>query len=798
MSIVLENHPSANQISNLIWDEKYRQKSFDGISNEKTLEDTFRRVANAVGSAYSEYKVESTTDSELFYEMLSSLKFLPGGRILAGAGTRRNVTLMNCYVMGDIRDSMIGIMKALEESARTLQQGGGIGMNFSTIRPRGAKVNGVDATASGPISFMEMWDTMCKTIMSAGNRRGAMMGTLLVSHPDIEEFIEAKHTKGRLCNFNLSVLVTDEFMKAVQEDKEFVLHFDGVAYRKVKARELWEKIMQSTYRYSEPGVLFIDTINKENPLKAVETITATNPCGEQPLPPYGSCLLGSINLTQFVKNPFPKNGEIAKFDYVDMANTVAVAVKFLDNIIDITKYPSDQFKIVQKERRRMGIGITGLANVFAMMGFRYGDTDSLKFLGKILYEINHAAKGESRSLAKIRGAFPIYTRYATVAANYHKPTRNSHLMSIQPTGTISLLAGNVSSGIEPVFANKYYRRIIREDGTLSTIEVKDYAVGLFESMYPGEELPEYFVTMKDVSIEDHINVLKIAQSYCDGAVSKTINCPEGYPYEKFKEIYLQAYKSGCKGCTTYIPSETRGAVLMETAQTVSPEIDQAKSEMKEISQSLSELNVLVDELKKEITNTEPPAVQPHIMAQSTVDEVEISKISNFEPLNARRYKIKWPDQDAHYLFIVDDKNGKPFEFFIVTKNPTNYPWVAALTRTISSVLRLAETREKAMFIAEELKEIFDPKGGAWIGQKFWPSIQAVMGEILAWHLHASERNRAVHSDQGMGSTPAPAGAKDHPAPVSAPLPTCPKCHNPTLIKNEGCDFCPSCSYSKCS
>src|ERR1700761_9600055 len=390
-------------ISQSIWDMKYRLKAPDGTPMDRDLADSWTRVAWALAQA--EAPEQRIARAQEFARALAGHKFLPAGRILAGAGTGRSVTLFNCFVMGRIEDSMDGIFSALREAALTLQQGGGIGYDFSTLRPKGALVQGVGADASGPVSFMDVWDAMCRTIMSAGSRRGAMMATLRVDHPDIEEFIDAKRASGRLSNFNLSVLVTDAFMAAVKADDDWTLKFGGKEYRTLKAKTLWDRIMRSTYDYAEPGVIFIDRINEQNNLSYCETISATNPCGEQPLPPYGACLLGSINLAKLVRNAF---GDDAHLDLDELAALTKTAIRMMDNAIDVSRFPLEAQRAEAQAKRRIGLGVTGLADALIFCRARYGSPESIALIETWLSTLSHAAYAASAELAKEKGAFPLY------------------------------------------------------------------------------------------------------------------------------------------------------------------------------------------------------------------------------------------------------------------------------------------------------------------------------------------------------------------------------------------------------
>ncbi len=432
-------------ISGQIWAQKYRFEREDGTA-ERSIEESWSRVAHAVAEAEGEPLCAEWEAK--FYDALSGFEFLPAGRILSGAGTGRKVTLFNCFVMGRIEDDMASIFENVKEAALTMQQGGGIGHDFSTLRPKGALVKGVGADASGPVSFMDVWDAMCRTIMSAGSRRGAMMATLACNHPDIEAFIEAKADPARLRNFNLSVLVSDAFMEAVENDAPWDLSFDGKVYKTVPARRLWDKIMRSAYDYAEPGVIFIDRVNSENNLKYCETIQATNPCGEQPLPPYGACLLGSINLARLVREPF---SEAAALDEARLAELVALAVRFLDDVIDISKFPLDAQRKEAEAKRRIGLGVTGLADALIFCRVRYGSEEAAQLAERWMGLIEKAAYRASARLAAEKGPFPLYdaARFAESATFKRLDVetrklierhglRNGLLTSIAPTGTISL------------------------------------------------------------------------------------------------------------------------------------------------------------------------------------------------------------------------------------------------------------------------------------------------------------------------------------------------------------------------
>jgi len=502
----------AAPIAEQIWDMKYRLKDAEGRALDATPEDSWRRVARNLASV--EAKPAAWEDK--FYAALEDFRFLPAGRILAGAGTGRSVTLFNCFVMGTIPDSMGGIFEMLKEAALTMQQGGGIGYDFSTVRPKGAPVSGVAADASGPLSFMDVWDAMCRTIMSAGSRRGAMMATMRCDHPDVEDFIAAKQDSARLRMFNLSVLITDPFMDAVKADTTWDLVFEGRVYRTVQARDLWNRIMRATYDFAEPGVIFIDRINAANNLSYVETIAATNPCGEQPLPPYGACLLGSINLSRLVKDAFDDGAHV---DEAELTELVATAVRMMDNVVDASRFPLPQQEAEAQAKRRIGLGVTGLADALLMVGLRYGSDDAVAQTEVWMKAIARAAYLASVDLAREKGAFPLfdaekYLASGTMlgmdedvrAAVSEFGIRNALLTSIAPTGTISLYAGNVSSGIEPVFAYAYKRKVLQKDGSRTEEEVVDYAVALWRQKFGETPLPAHFVSAQSLDPLDHVKM----------------------------------------------------------------------------------------------------------------------------------------------------------------------------------------------------------------------------------------------------------------------------------------------------
>ena len=1146
-------------ISHAIWDMKYRLKRADGRPLDRTVEDTWRRVARALARPEADRAAWSTR----FEAALEGFRFLPAGRILAGAGTRRRVTLFNCFVMGTIPDDMGGIFQHLKEAALTLQQGGGIGYDFSTLRPRGAPVRGVGADASGPLTFMDVWDSMCRTIMSAGARRGAMMATLRCDHPDIEAFIDAKREPGRLTMFNLSVLATDAFMAAVEAGETWPLVFNGETQRTLDARALWDRIMRATYETAEPGVIFIDRINRRNNLHYCETIAATNPCvtaetwvqtaegprqvgelvgrpfaalvdgqphasgaegffatgskpvlrlatreghelrltadhpvrrvtrttrwslesewvpagslapddrivlhdhgeaadwpgpygedegyligllvgdgtlkadkavisawpgravanggverpgalgvmsaaleaarrlphradfagwvavagrgeqrlalgavrrlalelglepgrkavtpalergsgafavgvlrglfdadgsvqgsqakgvslrlaqndldllravqrmllrlgiastlyperrpagprrlpdgkggsrlydcradhelvvagssigrfarrigfmdsekgarleallaryrrapnrerfvarveslaedgveavfdvrvpgvnafdanglyvhncGEQPLPPYGACLLGSVNLAALVRRPFEAD---AALDVAALEALVPTAVRMLDNAIEVSRFPLPAQRREALAKRRIGLGVTGLADALAMCGLRYGSPSAVAATRDWMARLRRAGYLASAALAEEKGPFPLFDREPYLAgetvselepevceAIARHGIRNALVTSIAPTGTISLLAGNISSGLEPIFSLEARRSILMPDGSRREELVSDLAYSLFRRLKGAEAPPpEAFVDVQALEPEDHIAMQAAVQDYVDASVSKTINVPAELDFPAFKEVYRRAYDSGCKGCTTYRPSELRGAVL----QAATPTRDRR-------------------------SDGDAPEEARLLPAEQSPSEREDGVIYMSEPLErppalpGRTYKLRWPESD-HAIYItlndvVQDGRRRPFEIFINSKNMEHYAWTLALTRMISAVFRRGGD---VSFVVEELKAVFDPRGGAWHGGRYVPSLLAAIGEVIERHMI------------DIGFLPSPGEAEPQSvvesqvvnlSPETLPARTrarqCPKCGGASLIHQEGCDLCTACGYSRCA
>jgi len=832
----------AAPIAAQIWDMKYRFKQADGTPIDASVQDSWRRIARSL----AEVEADPATWEEKFYAALEDFRFLPAGRITAGAGTGRNVTMFNCFVMGTIPDSMGGIFDMLKEAALTMQQGGGIGYDFSTIRPRGADVKGVAADASGPLSFMDVWDAMCRTIMSAGSRRGAMMATMRCDHPDVLDFIEAKQDAARLRMFNLSVLVTDPFMEAVKADAPWELVFDGKVYHTLPARDLWNRIMRATYDYAEPGVIFIDRINQMNNLAYCEQIAATNPCGEQPLPPYGACLLGSINLARLVDRPFEQGAGI---DGDTLDDLVRTAVRMMDNVVDASRFPLPQQAQEAANKRRIGLGVTGLADALLMTGLRYGSPEAAAQTEAWLHAIARAAYLASADLAAEKGAFPLFDAepYLESGSLRHmdddvkqaireKGIRNALLTSIAPTGTISLYAGNVSSGIEPVFAYAYTRKVLQKDGSRTEEEVVDYAVQMWRDVKGDAPLPDHFVNAQTLAPLDHVRMQAAAQKWVDSSISKTINCPADISFEDFKDVYMEAWDSGCKGCTTYRPNEVTGSVLSvdETKKDALPNLPTAGDRLKWaqaragyetqqeaadaigikrsryanwVSEGSGELSkqgaalaaeafgvpsgwLLYGESQQEpevVSKTGAEPLQPHgdvIYLEEPLDRPQ--------ELEGATYKLKWPDSEhAIYITINDIVIGtqrRPFEVFINSKNMEHFAWTVALTRMISAVFRRGGD---VSFVVEELKAVFDPRGGAWMQGKYIPSILAAIGGVIERHMIAI----GFIDGEGLGLKADP---QSQVVPLSQPRgKACSSCGSYEMRMVEGCMTCANCGYSKC-
>ena len=523
---------------------------------DETFDGKIKRIAKAL--------CDNDTHQYALEDILGNLRFLPAGRVQNAMGSPRITTAYNCFVSGTIEDSMDSIMLRATQAAETMRRGGGIGYDFSHIRPRGDMIVSLESQSSGPVSFMGIYDSICQTIASSGHRRGAQMGVLRIDHPDVYDFIRAKRNNDKLTGFNISVGITDKFMECLETGEGFDLVFEGKVYETIDANDLWDEIMESTWDWAEPGVLFIDRIAEMNNLWYCESIAATNPCGEQPLPPFGACLLGSFNLTKYViENEHDHN----TFDYDQMSIDIKEVVRAMDNVVDRTIYPLKEQEDEARNKRRMGLGVTGLANAGEMLGYLYGTDKFLAWMEAVFKTLRDECYRTSANLAKEKGTFPLYTEQYLDShfINTLSPDvldlikengmRNSHLTSIAPTGTISLCADNVSSGIEPVFSHYYDRTIQTFEGP-KVERVMDYA---YSKGVEGRGA-------NDISVQDHLKVLLLAQNYVDSACSKTCNVGEDVTYDEFKQVYVDAWKGNAKGCTTFRLSGKRFGILNETVE----------------------------------------------------------------------------------------------------------------------------------------------------------------------------------------------------------------------------------------
>ncbi len=775
-----------------IWRSKYQSgdEVSPALSAERVVNGVYNYTANSV-EQLGRASIATTTGL-----------WLPAGRIWSGSGTSKVVTLMNCYVMPYMPDSMEGISENLKASMLTMQQGGGIGVDFSTLRPKKAYLKRTQSEASGPIKFMETWDAMCRTIKSAGSRRGAMMATMLDTHPDLPEFIQAKSKEGILRNFNVSILVTDAFIAAVEEDADWPLYFKEPTYDKKdmygefeddsgiiqyiysiwKARELWDIITRNTYEYSEPGVIFIDRINELNNLSYTEDIHCTNPCGEQPLPPNGCCNLGAVNLALCVCHPFTKG---AHLNLGLIKETTKVGVRFLDNVIDVTQYPLNDQKKEEFAKRRIGLGITGLADMLAQLGVRYGSDKSVETVNHVMKAIANTAYGESAKLALERGTFPEFKLDKFMSAPFINELeletrdlikdvglRNGVLLTVAPTGTTSVFAGNISSGIEPIFAHFQDRKVLQPNDTWKEHEnVPGFTARLYahyRGIRPSELLTPESAYYQDLlriapessvlTIDGHLNIHSAVQKWVDASVSKTINIPHDYPYDDFKDVYKRAYAMGCKGCTTYRPSTVRGAIIKSSKPKVQPVLSVPESA------AVLRETAGVEEIREGRNLWERPDV-----------------------LEGCTYRIRWPNNhNSLYLTINNDKNGIPRECFIQSRNAKHQEWTTALTLMISATLRRGGD---ITFIPRVLRGVQSMSDTAWIKGKFYGSLVAYIGFILESHFEGLDLNTDDASDV--------LAAEISKLVTDVVGETCLKCGSPAMVSREGCKECQVCGHSTC-
>ena len=757
---------------------------------ESTIEDLYRRVARALAA------VEKPED-RLHWEDVFYRNMLAGGigagRIMAAAGLDTKATLINCFVQfvadatnGFDEQGRPGIYTALAQAAETMRRGGGVGYDFSELRPRGSKVKGTNSLASGPCSFIDVFDASCTTVESAGARRGAQMGVMRIDHPDVLDFITAKRQKGRWNNFNVSVGVMDAFMRAVENDGPWALTHkatpseaqitagafqrdDGVwVYRTVQARELWGSIMKSTYDFAEPGILFLDNINNDNNLQYCESISATNPCGEQPLPPYGCCDLGPVILTKFVRDPFTAD---AFFDAESFRDCVAVQVRMLDNVLDATVWPLPEQQREAQAKRRIGVGFTGLGDALIMLGLKYNSEDGRAMAQFIASNMRQAAYQASVDLAKERGAFPLFDADAYLASGFASrlPSwlqddirahgiRNSHLLSIAPTGTVSLaFADNASNGIEPPFSWTYDRKKRTAGGGSAHYAVEDHAYRLYRAMFGADAaLPDTFVSALEMSAEDHIAMMETVQPFIDTAISKTVNVPADYPFEDFQKLYMQSWRAGLKGCATYRPNDTLGAVLSVTpaaAPVAAPPVNAVIGRRPE-----GPLNAIVD------------------------------KIEYFAHDGARRIYLV-------VSFMMVDGVERPMEFFMpVGQTGESQQWITATMRSLSLAAR-GGFLDKAL---DDLRKVAWDRGSIRYGFKvkddgtrvpLWHDSEVA---LLAYAIQATIANRGAAQADAPAPVPVVAAAITASPAVSGSK--CPECGARAVIKKDGCSFCTECGH----
>jgi ribonucleoside-diphosphate reductase alpha chain len=774
-------------------------------NGEATISQNFRRIAKDLARVEKTEELRSEWEEKFYQNMLAG--GIGAGRIMSAAGSGLAATLINCFVQpvgdslnGPDEDGFPGIYNALSMAAETMRRGGGVGYDFSRIRPKGARVKSTASFASGPCSYMNVYDTSCETVESAGGRRGAQMGVMRIDHPDVLEFITAKRTKGRWNNFNVSVGMTHEFMEVLQADGIWQLvhkvgpsvallkerpsvfqRADGMwVYQEIRAQEIWDTIMKSTYDFAEPGILFLDNMNTDNNLRYCEKIEATNPCGEQPLPPYGCCDLGPIILTLFVRNPFNAGGD-ASFDFERFKQVVAVQTRALDNVLDATYWPlPEQFEESQK-KRRIGCGFTGVGDALIMMGLKYNSPEGRTMVVQIAQVMRDTAYRTSVELAREKGSFPLfdadkYLEEGTFASRLPDDIkadirvwgiRNSHLLSIAPTGTVSLAyADNASNGIEPAFSWFYERKKRMQDGSKKTFQVEDHAWRLYKAMGGDiNNLPDYFVNALSMSAMDHLQMMAVVQPYIDTAISKTVNIPGDYPFENFKDLYLAAWKSGLKGLATYRPNDTLGSVLsVETEK--KPEVKAA------VEKAIDPMRAVVEK-------------RPEGTLSGDIGKIEY-----------------WNQQGRQRLYLVvsyiklEDGRDRAVEFFMpVGQNSESQQWLTSSMRLLSLAARggflpraLDDMRKVAWDRGPVRLGTYTKPDGTQVPQFHDSEVAAVAYAIQ--QMIEQRNHKGSIGEIATPPTPAPAQA----AAISMAGKKCPECGAHAMIRKDGCDMCTSCGY----
>ena len=786
-------------------------------AGESSADEIYARVARALAGAE---KPELRAEWE--QKFLDNLRAgaIGAGRIMSAAGTDIQATLINCFVqpVGDCiqgfdDEGFPGIYEALREAAETMRRGGGVGYDFSRIRPKGAQVKGTASIASGPCSYINVFDQSCSTVESAGARRGAQMGVLRIDHPDVLEFITAKRTPGRWNNFNVSVGVSDAFMQAVTDGTDWELvhkarpgkkvmdagayqRDDGKwVYRKTPARDLWNTIMQSAYDFAEPGILFIDQINRDNNLNYCEDIAATNPCGEQPLPSYGCCDLGPVILTRFVRHPFHVGGT-ASFDFDAFEKSVAIQVRALDNVLDVTFWPLEQQREESAAKRRIGVGFTGLGNALNMLCLRYDREEGRQMAARIGERMRNAAYRASIELAREKGPFPKFDAKAYLGSDSFASRlpadiradikkhglRNSHLLSIAPTGTVSLaFADNASNGIEPAFSWTYTRRKRESDGSTSEYVVEDHAYRLYHALHGQDaQLPEYFVSALEMSAADHVGMMQAVQPFIDTSISKTVNIPADYPYEDFKDLYHHAWRAGLKGLATYRPNSILGAVL-EATPAKKEEAKPAAAETAAVA--VDPMRVVIESRPKGALN----AVAEKIEYWTQEGKQRLYLIVSFMPIKT---------DDGHEI-------ERAIEFFMpVGQSSESQQWITATMRSLSLAAR-GGFLDRAL---DDLRKVSWDRGPVRLGT------YAKADGTLVPRWHDSEVAAIAYALQNLiaerSQMELPLSDIDAPSPNHTPdlmaqqqnlLPVmagkkCPECGAHAMIRKDGCDYCTQCGH----